>query len=125
MRVRNWLLAVISAQGGTCGPLNFVFCSDSALLEKNIQYLNHHTLTDIITFDYSEDLRISGDLFISIDRVRENALKMRLAETDEVHRVMVHGVLHLLGYGDKSAEERARMREMEDKSLSLRASFGL
>src|ERR1700759_1099644 len=100
--VRKWITETILAEGFQLSELNYIFCSDSYLLQINRQYLDHDTYTDIITFDNSETERvITGDIFISIDRVRENALKFSITETDELHRVIIHGALHLLGYTDK------------------------
>ncbi len=119
--VREWIKNTISNEGFRCGALNFIFCTDEYLLTINKQYLDHDTYTDIVTFDSSEveDL-IEGDIFISIDRVRENALKYSKTERDELHRVIIHGVLHLLGYKDKSDEDEKKMRSKEDEYLSKR-----
>src|SRR5690606_38045072 len=99
---RSWLAHAITEEKHTLRELNFIFCSDDYRLSINRQYLNHDTYTDIITFDHSEEEEedISGDLFISIERVKENALKYEVSDRDEVHRVMIHGTLHLLGYTD-------------------------
>ena len=101
--------------------LNFIFCSDAYLLEKNRQFLNHNTYTDIITFDYCKDQLIIGDVFISIERVKENAESFKVHFEKELDRVLIHGVLHLLGYKDKSDQEKIQMREKEEFYLSLRA----
>jgi rRNA maturation RNase YbeY len=93
--------------------------SDDELFEMNIKYLNHNTLTDIITFDYSENRALSGDLFISVDRVRENAETFKVSFDVELRRVMVHGLLHLAGYGDKSTEDEQLMRLKEDEKLKM------
>lgn len=115
-----WLKEVISIEGGSLENLNFIFCSDSYLHSLNEQYLNHTTLTDIITFDNAEtEGEIEGDIFISIDRVRENAEKFGVSFENELHRVLVHGVLHLLGYSDKTKAEKSVMRQKEDIHLSL------
>jgi len=124
-KVRNWLLAVANAEGKTVGPLNFIFCDDAYLLEINQQYLNHDTYTDIISFDYGVEAQISGDIFISVERIRENAQQRNVRVQDELHRVMAHGVLHLCGYKDKSPADKALMTSQEDKSLSLRDLSGL
>ena len=97
-----------------------MFCSDEHLLEMNRSYLEHDYYTDIITFDYVEENVVSGDLFISIDRVRDNAKTLGQSVREELHRVMVHGLLHLLGYHDKSKEEQVEMRSKEDYYLTLR-----
>ncbi|MBX2964936.1 MAG: rRNA maturation RNase YbeY [Cyclobacteriaceae bacterium] len=119
-KTANWLKKVIESEGCLQGEINFIFCSDSYLLKINKEYLNHNTLTDIITFDYSEGELIQGDIFISIHRVKENAKIFDVSVDSELHRVMVHGVLHLLGYKDKSASQKATMRRKEDAYLSLR-----
>ena len=124
-KVREWLLQLISEEGQQPGPITYIFCDDAYLLEMNQQYLEHDTLTDIITFDYTSSEGVSGDIFISLDRVRENASERGLRVRDELHRVMAHGVLHLLGYKDKSPAEQATMTSKEDYSLSLRDSIGL
>ena len=115
-----WLKEVIAIERGTLKGLNFIFCSDAYLHSLNEQYLNHTTLTDIITFDNSEtEGEIEGDIFISIDRVQENAHKFQVSFENELHRVLVHGVLHLLGYSDKTKAEKSVMRQKEDIHLSL------
>lgn len=103
--------------------INYVFCNDEYLLEKNIQFLNHHTLTDIITFDLSpsEDI-FEAEIYISVERVAENAEKFGVSYENELHRVMFHGVLHLLGYGDKTDKEKERMRALETEFIQ---SYGL
>jgi probable rRNA maturation factor len=117
----GWINSSVKAEGKLPGELNFIFCSDNYLLKMNIDYLNHNTFTDIITFDTSDgDTSISGDIFISIDRVRENAVKFKKELDDELHRVLIHGVLHLIGYSDKSANKKSIMRGKEDAYLSLR-----
>lgn len=120
-KIKNWLKEVILTEGFELGDLNFIFCSDEVLLQMNQQYLNHDTFTDIITFDTSEEEGdLSGDIFISVDRVKENGEKFDTGFTDELHRVMAHGVLHLIGYGDKTPKQKKVMREKEAASLSLR-----
>jgi probable rRNA maturation factor len=120
--VRNWIRNTILAEKHRLRLLNFIFCSDAYLLNINQQYLNHDTYTDIITFDNSEkDQDILGDIFISLERIRENARKLNVNETDELHRVMIHGTLHLLGYPDKGKSAKALMTEKEDLYLSKRA----
>jgi rRNA maturation RNase YbeY len=100
------------------GDISIIFVSDQYLLEMNQKYLNHDYFTDIITFDYCEDNVISGDLFISVDRVKENADSFNVDELTEIHRVMIHGVLHLCGYKDKTEEEEKNMRLLENKYLN-------
>jgi rRNA maturation RNase YbeY len=119
--LRQWISSCIKHEKQSPGNINIVFCSDEYLHKMNIDYLNHDTLTDIITFDNSQDDEISGDLFISLERVRENAKQFSKKLSDELHRVIIHGVLHLCGYGDKTKSEEAKMREMENIYLSQRA----
>lgn len=109
-----WLNQVIVNEGFETGDINVVFCSDEALLKMNINFLQHDFYTDIITFDYSEDSIVCGDLFISIDRVVDNAEILSTDYSEELKRVCVHGVLHLCGYKDKSKEEEHQMRLKED-----------
>ena len=114
LKHKAWLNEVAKQEGKRILELTYVFCSDDYLLQINQEYLNHDTLTDIVTFDNSEDpKRIEGDIFISIDRVKENGEKLGTKET-ELKRVMVHGLLHLLGYKDKKKEDKATMTEKED-----------
>ncbi|OUS11167.1 rRNA maturation RNase YbeY [Nonlabens dokdonensis] len=115
----NWLNAVATSEDKTIGNLSYVFCSDDFLLEINQSYLNHDTYTDIITFDYNEDGLLNGEIYISTDRVVENALRFRESETDELHRVMVHGLLHLCGYPDKTDEEKDVMRKLENEKIKM------
>ena len=105
------------------GPLSIIFCSDNYILDINIKYLQHDYFTDIITFDYCEGDLVSGDLFISIDSVRENALHYGVRFEDELDRVMVHGLLHLIGYDDHTPEETALMRQKEDYYISIKRSL--
>ena len=114
-----WLKEVALSEGCEIDGLQYVFVSDDELYEMNVKYLNHNTLTDIITFDYSENRSLSGDLFISIDRVRENAVAFNASFDLELRRVMVHGLLHLAGYGDKSPEDEQLMRRKEDEKLKM------
>ncbi|MEY4384285.1 MAG: hypothetical protein RI995_1827 [Bacteroidota bacterium] len=116
--IKSWLQNVAKEEGKKIGELNYVFCSDSYLLEMNQQYLNHNTLTDIITFDQSDNPTIvEGDIYISFDRVKENGSSLQ-SEKTELYRVMVHGLLHLLGYKDKKIEEQQLMRSKEDYYLT-------
>lgn len=120
--VRAWIKSTIVDEGHKLGELNFIFCSDIYLLSINQKYLKHNTYTDIITFDNSENKpEIVGDIFISLDRIRENAINFDVNESDELHRVMIHGTLHLLGYPDKGKSAKALMTEKEDLYLSKRA----
>ena len=114
LKHKAWLNEVAKQEGKKILELSYVFCSDDYLLQINQEYLNHDTLTDIVTFDNSEDpKKIEGDIFISIDRVKENGEKLGTSKT-ELERVMVHGLLHLLGYKDKKKEDKAVMTEKED-----------
>ncbi|MEO5602924.1 MAG: rRNA maturation RNase YbeY [Cyclobacteriaceae bacterium] len=120
-KTSQWIKAVIKKENKSLVNLNYIFCSDQYLLEINQQYLNHAVLTDIITFDNSSEKEvIEGDVFISIDRVKDNALSLKVNFDEEVHRVLIHGVLHLSGYSDKTSAEKAQMRIKEDAYLSLR-----
>jgi len=117
----NWIKYIIQEEAYTLNQINYIFCSDAYLLQINESYLNHNTLTDIITFPYSQQNEpILADIFISIDRVKENALLFNCSFLDELHRVMIHGVLHLMGYSDKNPRKKAEMREKESACLSLR-----
>jgi probable rRNA maturation factor len=120
-KAKQWIKDTIAAEGYKLGQLNYIFCSDAYLLNINQQYLDHDTYTDIITFDNSEKEKvITGDIFISIDRILENAAKFNQSVIDELHRVIIHGVLHLLGYKDKTPEDNKKMTKMEDHYLIRR-----
>ena len=122
IKVKQWIKDTIAAEGYKLDELTYIFCSDAYLLQINQQYLNHDTYTDIITFDNSAEKKvITGDIFISIDRIRENAAKFNQSVTDELHRVVIHGALHLLGYKDKTAIDSKNMTQMEDKYLDKRS----
>ena len=118
--IKRWLQLAVANEGKLLQDVNIVFCNDEELLEKNVKYLKHNTLTDIITFDYSIGDKLSGEIFISVERVKENALTLNVNFKDELCRVMVHGILHLVGYKDKSKLEKMEMRIKEDYYLSLR-----
>ena len=123
--VRQWIAQTILAEGYKLKELNYIFCSDDYLLQINQQYLNHDTYTDIVTFDNSESEKvIIGDIFISIERIRENAKKFSTSETDELHRVIIHGALHLLGYKDKTPVTKQKMTQKEDFYLNKRSFIG-
>jgi rRNA maturation RNase YbeY len=123
-KLRKWIYVSIGREKSTIGSINFIFCSDAYLHDLNVKYLKHDTLTDIITFDYTEESGpLSGDIFISIDRVRDNAKQFGTGFVKELHRVMIHGILHLAGYKDKSAGDKAAMRVKEDYYLSLQPEF--
>ena len=110
----EWLSDVVRSEGGVLGEITVVFMNDNELLEYNKEYLKHNYYTDIITFDYTDSGVVSGDLLISVDRVRENASNLSQSFINELHRVCVHGVLHLLGYKDKTPEDQKVMRRKED-----------
>ncbi|WP_337040956.1 rRNA maturation RNase YbeY [Emticicia sp. 17c] len=119
-KIKNWLKQVIEQEGYVLSELNYIFCSDDYLLQVNIEYLDHDYLTDIITFDNSEeDKLIEGDIFISIDRVKDNAKQFEVSTDYELKRVLVHGVLHLCGYLDKTEQEEQLMRSKENFYLQL------
>lgn len=122
-KVRSWIADTCKAEGFVrIAELNFIFCSDTYLLDINKQYLDHDTYTDIVTFDSSEDEDvIAGDIFISVDRTRENAAKFAVSERDELHRVIIHGVLHLCGYFDKKKEDKELMTSKENEYLGKRS----
>lgn len=117
--IKLWIKTIIDKEKHTLGTINYMFCNDDELLEINIKHLNHNTLTDIITFDYTEDKKISSDIFISVDRVLENAKKFEVTFEEELRRVMIHGVLHLCGYKDKSKPDAELMRKKENWALKL------
>ncbi len=117
--LESWIRTIIDREKCQLGFLNFIFCSDNFLLDLNEEYLGHDTLTDIITFPYQPPPFIEGDVFISVERVRENAQEFGVSFEVELHRVMAHGVLHLCGYKDKTEEEQAVMRQKEDAALAL------
>jgi probable rRNA maturation factor len=116
--INLWINNVIKEEEMIIGELVYVLCNDEYLLKKNIQFLNHNTLTDVITFDYSDDKIISGDILISTERVVENAKIFNVNYLTELHRVMVHGLLHLLGYKDKIEKDANTMREKENYYLN-------
>lgn len=118
-QIIKWLQNAIKSEGKTVSELSYIFCSDDYLHKMNLEYLNHDTYTDIITFDYTEGSVVGGDIFISIDRVKENALKFKTEFLNELSRVIVHGVLHLAGYKDKTNKEKELMRSKEDFYLTL------
>ena len=118
LKVKNWVKSILETEGKSAGDVTYVFCTDEYLLGMNEKYLKHDTLTDIITFDYSEKGKLSGDIFISIDRVKENAGSFNTTINQELGRVMAHGVLHLSGYKDKNPEDKRMMRSKEDFYLA-------
>lgn len=121
--IRDWLKEIIEREEKELLSLNFIFCSDEYLYDMNVEYLEHDTFTDVITFPYSAPPIIEGDIFISIDRIKENAKKFKVSFTNELHRVMAHGVLHLCGLGDKSDQEALVMRQKENEALLLIDSY--
>ena len=116
----RWLRLVAESEIRRLGDISIIFCSDNYILDVNMKYLQHDYFTDIITFDYCEGDRLSGDLFISVDSVRENAIEYGTEFEDELNRVIVHGLLHLIGYDDHSKNDIAVMRSKENYYLSLR-----
>ena len=116
----RWLRLVAESEIKRVGDISIIFCSDNYILDINQKYLQHDYFTDIITFDYCQDDRLSGDLFISVDSVRENSIEYGTDFPDELNRVIVHGILHLIGYDDHTDEEIAEMRKKENYYLSLR-----
>lgn len=116
----HWISEIILQENHQLGDLTYVFCDDAYLHKLNVQFLNHDTLTDIISFDNSLGKQIHGEIYISIERVRENANTYRVAFLEELHRVVIHGVLHFCGYKDKSKQEQDTMTRMENKALALR-----
>lgn len=117
-QLKTWLQSIIEQEGYNEGELNFLFCDDDHLHKLNVEFLNHDTLTDIITFDYNVGRQIYSDICISIDRVQDNALIHKVSSINELSRVMAHGVLHLCGYKDSTIEEKEEMRSKEDLYLS-------
>lgn len=119
-KVSLWLSHCISKEAVKEGELNYIFCEDNYLHKINVKYLKHNTLTDIISFDYSMGGIIAGDIFISIQRVLDNSKDFNVSFNDELHRVMIHGILHFCGYSDKTSKDKSIMRSKEDYYLSLR-----
>lgn len=115
----EWIGNVLTSEGKLLGELSYIFCDDEYLLEINQQYLDHDTLTDIISFDYTEGDVVSGDIFISIERVADNANNLNISFEEELKRVLIHGVLHYCGYKDKSESDEALMRFKEDEKISM------
>ena len=115
----DWISSVILSENKSEGEINYIFCDDDYLVEINQQYLNHDTLTDIISFDYSLGNEIHGDIYISIERVRENAEEFKVSFEEELKRVMIHGVLHYCGYKDKTESDELLMRSKEDEKIKL------
>lgn len=118
-RYKDWILKTIESENKESGEINYIFCNDEYLHKINVDYLNHDTLTDIISFDYSDTHTIAGDIFISIERVKENAGEYNVSFDTELKRVMAHGILHYCGYKDKTEEDTKIMREKEEEKISL------
>lgn len=119
LKIKRWIKQLVENAGFRLGSVSYIFCSDEKILEVNKQYLNHDFYTDIITFDYVEKDIINGDIFISTDRVRENAKDFNVAFEEELHRVIIHGILHLLGQQDHTPKEEKQMRKKENEALLL------
>ena len=117
--IERWIRAVAAGYGFSVGNLNYIFCSDERELEVNREFLGHDYYTDVITFDYSTASTLNGDIFISLDTVRSNAEQLGIAFLDELHRIIIHGALHLTGQGDKTPETKAQMTEKEERALQL------
>lgn len=118
--VSYWLQRVINEESKELGALNYIFCDDDYLHKMNIEFLDHDTLTDVISFDYTEGMVVSGDVYISTERVAENAIEFEVTFIDELHRVMVHGLLHYCGYKDKTEDDVLMMRAKENYYLNKR-----
>lgn len=118
-QIVTWISAVILSENKKEGDINYIFCDDDYLLNLNEQYLDHDTLTDIISFDYSVGNELHGDVFISVERVRENAQDFNVTFEEELKRVLVHGVLHYCGYKDKSEQDKQLMRSKEDEKIKM------
>ena len=118
-RIENWIVSVARGFGKTVGAVTYIFCNDDKILEVNRKYINHDYYTDVITFDYSRPMRISGDVFISLDTVRSHAILLGKTYDNELMRVIIHGILHLCGVDDKGPGEREIMERHEDEALAL------
>ncbi|HRN99591.1 MAG TPA: rRNA maturation RNase YbeY [Flavobacterium sp.] len=118
-RYRSWILRVIASEGKTAGDINFIFCDDAYLHRINVEYLAHDDLTDIISFDYTVGNKLQGDVFISVERVADNADDFDAPFTDELHRVMAHGILHYAGYKDKTDADSQLMRQKEEEKMKM------
>lgn len=121
--LKQWIKAIVENNKKEVGEISYIFCSDEQLLKINKEFLNHDYYTDIITFDYSETDVVSGDLFISIERIKDNAKTLKTSYQEELHRVIIHGVLHLLGYKDKTEVESENMRKLEDECLLILSTY--
>lgn len=121
--IKCWISNIIQSYNFEEGEINYIFCDDDYLLQLNIEFLNHDTLTDIISFDYTLGRLISGDIFISVPRVQENAKKFNQLFENELNRVIIHGILHYFGFKDKTVNDKAIMRAEEDKCLLKYSNF--
>lgn len=117
--IAKWLSDVISSENKSEGEINYIFCDDEYLHKINVEYLNHDTLTDIISFDYSLGNELNGDIFISVERVQDNANDFKVSFEEELKRVLVHGILHYCGYKDKGEEDEVLMRSKEDEKIAM------
>jgi probable rRNA maturation factor len=115
----NWIIDIIDSEASAVGEINYVFCDDEYLHKINVEYLNHDTLTDIISFDYTVGNLIQGDIFISIERVKDNAADFKVSFEEELKRVMAHGILHYCGYKDKTDKDAEVMRQKEEEKIKL------
>jgi rRNA maturation RNase YbeY len=118
-KLKKWIANTIASEGFQLGDISYVFCDDAYLLKLNQDYLNHDTLTDIISFDYRMNKEINGEIYISVERVAENAKDFSVDFYTELHRVMIHGILHFCGFKDKTQSEEQKMRQREDEALKL------
>ncbi|MCG2429954.1 rRNA maturation RNase YbeY [Aequorivita xiaoshiensis] len=117
--LNEWISKIIASEGFEVGEVHYIFCDDEFLHKLNVEFLNHDTLTDVISFDYRMGNQINGEIFISIERVQDNAQDFNNSFEEELHRVMIHGILHFCGYKDKTDEEEALMRSKENEALSI------
>ncbi|BDX37535.1 endoribonuclease YbeY [Tenuifilaceae bacterium CYCD] len=122
-KISRWINDVIKSHQRKLGNVSYIFCSNDYILDLNKQYLNHNYFTDIITFDYCSDNIVEGDIFISIDTVLDNSHRFKTNFSDELLRVIIHGVLHLVGFSDKTAKQQKQMRVLEDEALSIFYSY--
>ncbi len=121
--LKQWITAVVERENRVVGDVSIAFCSDSYIQQKNVEYLNHNYATDILTFSYNQDEIISGDLLISTDTIQSNAKEYGVSYSEELHRVIIHGMLHLIGYDDMCDADQDVMTRMEDSSLELLANM--
>lgn len=119
LHYRQWLLKVINSEDRDCGEINFIFCEDDYLYDINVQYLQHDTYTDIISFDNTDGRILNGDIFISVERIEENASEYNSDFESELNRVMAHGILHFCGYKDKNERDAAEMRRKEEEKMRM------